>query len=152
MIRRSASKPDRLSVLLRRPRPRRGLMATGQLRCRTLKSREQSENVYENKGPLCKTREVGCRSEAAALLPNVPNPVSTWVRGGIYPAALQKSGDKARMSMKTKDRSANSRGRVPQRSCRFPSQCPQSCLDAIPKWQLPCRVPKIDRRTGNVCE
>jgi hypothetical protein len=91
MIRRSASKPDRMSLVLRRPRPTRGLMATGQLRCRTLKSREQSENVYENKGPLCKTREVECRSEAAAFLPNVPNPVSTRFRSGNYLAAFLKS-------------------------------------------------------------
>jgi hypothetical protein len=55
----------------------RGLIATGQLRCCTPKIGEQSENVYENKGPLRNTREVGRRSEAAAFLPNVPNPVST---------------------------------------------------------------------------
>jgi hypothetical protein len=77
MIRRPASKPDRMSVVLRRPRPPRGLIATGQLRCCTPKIGEQSENVYENKGPLRNTREVGRRSEAAAFLPNVPNPVST---------------------------------------------------------------------------
>ena len=99
MIRRPASKPDRMSVVLRRPGPPRGRIATGQLRCLT-----------------------------------------------------PKSGNKARMSMKTKDRSANSRGRVPRRSGRIPSQSPQSCLDAIPGGHLPCRIPKIGEQSENVIE
>ena len=106
MIRCSASKPDKMLMALTWPRHPRGLIARRQLGCCAPKSREQSENVYENKGPLRKTRDLECRREAAAFLPNVPNPVRHDSNAAATLPRSKNRGNKARMSMKRKGRSA----------------------------------------------
>ncbi len=75
---------------------------------RQLKSREQSENVYENKGQVQKVAESGSadRRFCGLRLPHGcwvrPQTANTAVRA--TPVRLQNRGNKARMYMKAKDK------------------------------------------------